>query len=390
MSEKKSKVVVVPCFDYDEERIYTAMKLGIDALGGIGTFVKPSEKILVKPNFLSAKKPEDAVTTHPAVLRAMFKILKEAGCGDVSYGDSPGTSSCKAVAKELGIDLGETYGAKLCDMSTEVKFEFPEGQIATEFYYTKEIAEADAIINICKMKTHCLERITGAVKNVYGFICGMRKAAGHAKFPNATIFARMLTDIHKSRPIRLHIMDGILAMEGNGPANGTPIAMNVLLFSVDPVALDSVFCHLVHLNPEAVPTNSQGQVLGIGYYEPEYIDVILAEMEEGSNAGALTPITMDELVARFGNPAFDVDRAGSRKSLLSRWSDFTTRFTRRPKIDASLCVKCGVCVNHCPVPGKALDFTKGKDKPPVYDYSKCIRCYCCQEMCPKKAIRSRG
>ncbi len=387
MSSEKSKVIVVHCEDYDEERIYSAMKLGIEALGGISAFVQPQEKILVKPNFLSAKKPEEAVTTHPAVLRALFRLLAEAGCADVSYGDSPGTSTCKAVAKELGIDLGETYGAKLCDMSTEVRFAYPEGQEAQEFYFTREVAEADAIINVCKMKTHCLERITGAVNNVYGFVCGMRKAAGHAKFPNATIFARMLTDIHKSRSIRLHIMDGILAMEGNGPANGTPIAMNVLLFSTDPVAIDSVFCHLVHLNPESVPTNTQGQVLGIGYYEADKIELFLAEADD--DLEALAPISMDELVSRFGKPDFDVDRTGSRKSFLSRLSDVATRITRRPRIDASLCIKCGVCVNHCPVPGKALDFTKGKDNPPVYDYGKCIRCYCCQEMCPKKAIKAR-
>ena len=53
-------------------------------------------------------------------------------------------------------------------------------------------------------------------------------------------------------------------------------------------------------------------------------------------------------------------------------------------------MKCGVCVAHCPVPGKAVDFKNGRDKPPVYDYSRCIRCYCCQEMCPQHAIKVKG
>ena len=66
-----------------------------------------------------------------------------------------------------------------------------------------------------------------------------------------------------------------------------------------------------------------------------------------------------------------------------------TRLARRPVIDTSKCVKCGICVNHCPVPGKAVEFKNGKDNPPVYDYKKCIRCYCCQEMCPKHAISAK-
>ena len=379
---EKSKVIIVPCDSYEKEKVYRSVKAGIEALGGMETFLNKSEKILVKPNFLSAAQPEKAVTTHPVVIEAVFRLLQEDGYPCVQYGDSPGHGNCQLAAEKIGLEkVAEQYGVKRANMEEEVRTPFPKGKTAKEFYFAKGITEADAIINVCKMKTHALERVTGAVKNVYGFICGARKAAGHVKYPNASVFARMLADIHRCTDIRLHIMDGITAMEGNGPGAGTPVDMKVLLFSTDPVALDSVFCHMVYLDPQMVPTCVQGQAMEIGVYKKEQIQVM-----EVSTDGTARELDMAEIQKKYGNSRFDVDRAGRKKTFLSRYSDFMTRLARRPVIEKEKCVKCGICVSHCPVPGKAVNFQKGKEHPPVYDYKKCIRCYCCQEMCPKHAI----
>lgn len=379
---KKSRVVVIPCDDYDEEKVYERLKCGLDELGGIGRFIKPEEKVLVKLNLLSAAQPERAVTTHPSVAKAVLRLLNEAGCADVKYGDSPGYGTCESALRMLGIEE-ECFGARMTPMSEAEHVDFPEGMTCKEFDFCKEIVESDAIINVCKMKTHALERITGAVKNVYGFICGYRKAAGHVKFPNATVFARMLADIHRCTKPRLHIMDGIVAMEGNGPGSGTPIPMNVLIVSDDPVAVDTVFCYLVNLDPEIIPTNSQGMRMGIGTDNEDEIEIVLC------GDGEPRTVSKDELFEKYGNASFDVPRGKPRGTFLMRYSGFMTKLARRPMIDKSKCVKCGICVNHCPVPGKAVDFKNGKDNPPVYDYKKCIRCYCCQEMCPKHAISAR-
>lgn len=396
MEKKRSRVVIVPCDSYDEEKVYRAMRSGIDLLGGIGEFAEPQERILVKPNFLSAAAPEKAVTTHPAVIKAMLRILSEAGCENVKYGDSPGHGSCAGAAAKIGLTPENTFGAELADMSEEVCTPFPEGLTAQEFYFAKEVTEADAIISLCKMKTHALERVTGAVKNVYGLICGYRKAAGHVKYPNASVFARMLADIHRCVKPRLHIMDGIVAMEGNGPGSGDPVPMNVLLFSKDPVALDSVFCTLVHLDPELVPTNTQGEAMGIGTYHRSQIEVVVPAAKnvdgeaETKTAGkpnnSFERLNVTSLRERYGNRKFRVDRQGTKRTFLSRYSDFMTSLAKRPVIDKNLCIRCGVCVEHCPVPGKAVNFKNGRNEPPVYDYKKCIRCYCCQEMCPRHAI----
>ena len=380
MKDTKSVVAVIPCEKYDEEQVYESLKRGIDALGGIERFVNKDEKILVKPNLLSAAAADKAVTTHPAVLRGVLRILNEYGCKNVKFGDSPGHGSCEGAVKALGLDESNTFGAMITPMSEEVHTDFPEGIACNEFYFCREVVESDAIINVCKMKTHALERVTGAVKNVYGFVCGYRKAAGHVKFPNDTVFARMLSDIHRYTHPRLHIMDGIMAMEGNGPAAGNPVAMNVLLISEDPVALDTVFCYLVDVDPEIVPTNSQGSSMGIGTDSEDEIDILLC-----SESGAVN-ISRTELFKSYGNPSFDVARNKPRRSFLMEYSGLMTRLSRRPVINKSKCVRCGVCVEHCPVPGKAVDFKNGCDNAPVYDYSKCIRCYCCQEMCPMHAI----
>lgn len=387
-----SKVVVVPCDSYDDEAVYSCMKAGIDALGGIGCFVRQEDRILVKPNFLTPAEADKGISTHPAVIRGMLRILSEAGYPHVSFGDSPGHGSSRNAVARLGLNEDNVFGATIADMSEEVTVQFPEGVECREFHFAREIAEADAIINLCKMKTHMLERITGAVKNVYGFICGHRKAAGHVKYPNDTIFARMLTDIHKCRRPVLNIMDGIMAMEGNGPSGGDMVPMKVMLFSTDPVALDAVYCRLIDLDPELVPTCSQGRELGIGTDRYEDIEMILCEKsgESGSDdVWSCSMISALELFDRFGNAGFKVSRNAPPRSLLSRFSKIMTAFARKPHIDASKCVRCGICVQHCPVPGKAVDFVNGRDHVPQYDYSKCIRCYCCQEMCPQHAIRAK-
>jgi len=414
-----SKVVVVPCSTYEPEKVYEALRAGLNELGGALQFVKADEKILVKPNFLSASEPEKAVTVHPAVLTGFLRILQEEGCTDVSFGDSPAVHSCKAVIHALKLDEMELYGAKTALMTEEVQVKNPSGKTAKSFWFSKEIVEADALIGISKMKTHALTRITGAVKNFYGAVNGRRKALGHVSYPNDSIFSRQLCDMHLLLKPRLHIMDGIMAMEGNGPASGTPTPMNVLILSADPVAIDTVFAWLVNVDPEAVPTCAQGRAMGVGTDRESEIELIVLKSRtdragtgidsdvetgyssdaaktdgdvgagsKGDAAAAYQPVRMTraELFAAYGNGNFDVDRTPVKKGLFAKYSRAMTALASRPKIDPEKCVKCGVCVEHCPVPEKAVRFDNGKDQVPVHDYQKCIRCYCCQEMCPQSAI----
>ena len=374
----KSKVVLLPCGEYDEEKIYSLLKQGLDLLGGVEALIPKEAKILLKPNLLKKAEVEKAVITHPVVVGAFARILRENGYEHIVLADSCGHGTTQTVIRGTGMDTYlEKYHIPAIDYSEGVKTAYPQGIQAKEFILPKELLDQDCVISLSKMKTHALERITGAVKNSYGFVYGFHKAKGHTQYPSADSFARMLIDLNKCVAPKLYVMDGIVAMEGNGPGSGDPVPMNVMLMSTDPVALDSVFSYLIYLKPEMVPTNYHGEKMGLGTWKEEKITLMAPDGE----------ISMADAVKRYGNPDFNVDRTEVRKNIWTRMAGALKIFQKKPYIETDKCVRCGICVQSCPVPEKAVDFRKGKDKPPVYDYRKCIRCFCCQEMCPKKAIK---
>lgn len=375
---EKSKVILIPCESYQEDLVYEGMKAGIGLLGGWDSLIGKDEKILLKPNLVRKAEVERAVITHPVVVEATARLLREAGYEKIGCGDSCGVGSALKVMEGTGMDaVLEKYGIQVEDFGKGSPVKYPEGKVGKEFFLADPVQEADALVNLCKMKTHALERVTGGVKNLYGCISGLHKAQGHTKYSNADSFARMLVDLNmKIRP-RLCIMDGIVAMDGNGPTSGDPVPMKLILMGTDPVAVDSVFCHLVHLKPELVPTNVYGEKMGLGTWREENIRILTPGGE----------ISMAEAVKQYGNPDYRVDRRKQRKNIWNKLDFVMKHFQKKPYVDRERCRKCGVCVEACPVEGKAISFRDGRKKPPVYDYKKCIRCFCCQEMCPYKAIK---
>ena len=170
-------------------------------------------------------------------------------------------------------------------------------------------------------------------------------------------------------------MDGIVAMEGNGPASGDPVPMGAMLLSTDPVALDSVVCALMHLKPELVPTNVQGEKMGLGTWREENIDILTRE-------GIWS---VSQVREHYGKSDYNVNRGKEVKQLWRNIRFIARHFQRKPYIVEKDCIRCGICVEACPVDGKAV--LLNKPNAPVYDYKKCIACFCCQEMCPQKAIK---
>ena len=372
----KSKVAIVDCRKYKRELVDHAVSTAVELLGGWGEFVSPDESIILKPNLLARTDPENACTTHPQVFGAVGRLLKEGGFQNLYYGDSPGNHliGVEQTAEGCGIrQEAETLQIGAANFSEGTQIPFPEGHAADHFVLCKGVLEKDAIINLCKMKTHQLERITGAMKNTFGCVYGFNKGASHARFPNADAFGKMISDLNRLVRPRLHIMDGIMAMEGNGPQSGDPTPMYVILASADPVALDSVFCHLVNLDPELVATNVYGQKYGIGTCRLEEIELLT---EKGL-------VSMEEAFSRWGNPDFNVERDPGFRGQLKSIGFLQPLLDRKPYIKKANCIGCGICVQACPLDEKAIYMKKGK---PAYRYRKCIKCYCCQEMCPEKAI----
>ena len=365
----KARVALVACPDYDPQRVQTALQRGIALLGGVERFVGRNERILLKPNVLTGASPGRNVCTHPAVFAGVARLLLESGA-KVSFGDSPGFGSLAAAAAKAGLAAeARELGVTMADFSTPAQVSFNEALIAKQLVLARAAVEADGIVNLPKMKTHGFMRLTGAVKNVFGCVPGIRKGEYHVKMPRVEHFAAMLVDVCRRLKPRLNVMDGIVAMEGNGPGSGTPRPMKVLLLSDDPVALDAVFCRLVRMPPQHVPTMRPGAESGLGFWADGSIAIL------GDDADSLA--CPDFQVVR--SPAAEMDR--SFPYYLKKW------ITPRPVIDAGLCQKCGVCGEVCPLEPKAVRPPNGDtDRVPVYDYPRCIRCYCCQELCPHGAI----
>jgi uncharacterized protein (DUF362 family)/NAD-dependent dihydropyrimidine dehydrogenase PreA subunit len=321
-------------------------------------------------NLLAGDAPEKCVTTHPSVFRAIAELLVNEGA-TISYGDSPGFGAPYATAKKAGItDVAEEMNIELADFKEGKEVFFEAGKQNKKFFIANGILESNGVISLPKMKTHGLERFTGCIKNQFGCVVGMRKGEFHVKLPSAVDFAKMIVDLNNFIKPRLYIMDGIVAMEGNGPRGGNPKPMNVLLFSTDPVALDATACRLIDLNPVYVPTTVIAYETGAGTYSEEEIEI----------AG-------DELKS-FINTDFVVDRTPVRTAKNKKVVQFlNNRLVPKPFIISEKCTKCGTCVNSCPVEGKAVNWFDGNHlKVPTYNYDKCIRCYCCQELCPESAI----
>lgn len=375
-----SDVALIRCEGYSREKVRKAVAEGIELIGGISSFTKAGEKILLKPNLLAGDQPSRATTTHPEVFRAVAELFQNADAR-VTYGDSPGKGHPERIARQAGIKpVADELGVTLADFKTAVKVSYPNALLAKQLELAAGVAACDGLVSISKMKTHGFTRITGAVKNQFGCIPGLRKAEYHVKMPDIFEFSRVLVDINNYIKPRLYIMDGIEAMEGNGPRGGEPIAMNVLLFSTDPVALDAVFCRLIDLNPLYVPTAALGQESGLGTYKEEDIRLLGHPIEGLIRTDfKATRLKPDRWASARYFPTF-------LKNLVSP----------KPVILKDLCINCGSCVLQCPVTPKAVDWPRAtknnrkksedKDHPPVYNYKHCIRCYCCQEICPEKAI----
>ncbi|MHB8925507.1 MAG: DUF362 domain-containing protein [Coriobacteriia bacterium] len=233
------------------------------------------------------------------------------------------------------------------------------------------VLDADGLVSLAKFKTHGLTRMTGAVKNQFGCIVGMRKGEFHARMPDVDSFCRMLVDLNRAIAPRLFVMDGVVAMEGNGPRSGDPRPMRVIMASDDPVAIDATVARMMALDPMLVGTIRHGQDRGLGTYtDIEYVG---------------------DAVEGFVTPDYNVNRRPLSTTPAMGAGPFVKRFVvPKPVIRAERCTRCGTCVSVCPVMPKAVDWTTPggalDGRPPRYDYSLCIRCYCCQEMCPEKAI----
>jgi uncharacterized protein (DUF362 family)/ferredoxin len=359
-----NKVAIEKVASYDPELVETGLKNLLAPFGGIKAFVRPGERVLLKPNMLSAKPPEAAVTTHPAVLKAVIRLVQGAGAVAL-VGDSPGFGSLRAVARRSGMLAAiEECGAELVEFS-EVQ-EVISGGIFKRFEVAAPYLDADRVINLPKLKTHEMMTLTCGVKNLFGILVGAAKPAWHLQAGfDRELFARVLLELYQIRPPDLTIVDAITAMEGDGPSSGDPRHLGLLLAGVNPVAVDLIAGEIVGIPKKLLFVERQAKTLGLPGSDREQIEISGADPAELHILPFRLPPLSD---VEFGLPRFIKDRL--RKHL-----------TTRPVQIPDRCLLCGICVKGCPpgvirIEGKNLRF----------DYDRCIRCFCCRELCPEAAL----
>jgi len=356
-----TKISLVRCNDYSGERVYDAVKRAVDLVGGIGNFVRPGMSVLLKPNLLSERLPEEAVDTHPEVIRAVGLLVKGAG-GRVKIGDSPGgygknideifeRSGVKEVARQEGFEL----------------VKFTTSKFVKGVPITRQLFESDLVISIPKLKTHSITVLTAGIKNTYGMVTGLYKAECHSKAPMEEDFAKIIAMVYSITRPHLTILDGIVAMEGDGPAAGTPRLMSLVMAGEDAVAIDAACARIIGLEPLDVRVTKIAHEIGLGEADLSRIEI----------AG--------DDIKGFVAPDFKLPQTTPLKTMPRAVLNSIASLIRfKPYINARACKRCNLCKITCPVGAIEIE-----DEYCDIDYALCVRCLCCMEVCPYKAIAIR-
>lgn len=372
MSE--TKISIIDTKTYSESDMQSAVDRHFSLLG-INEIIKPTMRVMIKPNLVMKRSPDEATTTHPSLLRAVVKRLEALGVNDIVIAESPGGlytkpllkgiyDSCKITEAVEGTSAKLNFDTSFSDMGCE---NFEE---VRSFPIITPVHEADFIISLPKLKTHCMTTLSGAVKNLFGTIPGLTKPEFHYRFPEKERFCTMLVDLALTVKPDLTIVDAVDAMEGDGPSAGQKKYMGLTLAATNPFSLDIAMSKTIGLTPESVPTikNSVKRKLNEKY-------TICGDYEK-------EPLVEDFLMPRSKTVDFkDNIPAFIRKPALFVMNKL---FTPLPKVDTKKCVGCGKCAQSCPAKTISIESKKAH-----INYKNCIHCFCCHEMCPVRAISVR-
>jgi uncharacterized protein (DUF362 family)/NAD-dependent dihydropyrimidine dehydrogenase PreA subunit len=373
------KVALLKCTEYDVNILEKKLREGFELLGGeeyLRKLIPQGSKVLLKPNFLSVEQPGSPVITHYAMFVAVVRVIKEYS-NDITFGDSPGFGDPRKAAEKSGLmEVANKYDVKFDDFRDTIHVKLDNSILCKSWDVARAPYEADVVISLPKLKTHAMAYFTGAIKNQFGCISGTQKAGWHTRMPDANNFCKMLLDLNTLVGTSFAILDGIIAMEGNGPKNGSPHKMDTIVMGQSLSAVDSVAVRLIGYNdPLATPTLKEAYDNNWGAVLPEDIEV-LGEAIENMKAKDFK-LTRHGGAFHFSSPA------------VSRF--LTGMLAPSPSLIDDKCIGCKRCEEVCPEQGKVIKMVKKQNNfKPVWDMKQCIRCFCCQELCPVGAIETKN
>lgn len=368
----EKRVFTAACGDYSPDAVRRTAGRMLAAFGGPEAFLKNGRRVVIKPNLLMAREPEGATTTHPEVVEAVAALFVEAGA-TVIIADSPGgpynSLALQRVYRACGMEgAARRSGARLNKDFSSQKVSF-DGYKRREFEILTPVMQADVLISIGKMKTHMLTYFTGAVKNLYGTVPGLTKAAYHSRLPGQQEFCRMLVDLCRCVAPDLSIIDGVEGMDGRGPSGGRVRHAGVLIASRSPFAADLAAMHICGLEPERSPVHTFAAAQGLVPVQYDGLEV----------TGDRVPPLSEPFLPPAGKGAA---RESAINRLPAKWRQPLRRaLVAAPRV-TERCIGCGSCARSCPQ--KAIVIRQGRA---IVDKRGCIRCYCCHELCPVRAIQ---
>ena len=359
---------------YDLETVQAAVDrhfflLGLDAL------VPREGKITIKPNLLMKRRPEDGTTTHPALVEAVIRHIQGISRAKITIADSPGgpytrqalegiyrASGMEETARRTGVSLNLDTG--------NVHVPQPEGRVCKGFDLIVPIAEADFVISVCKLKSHCMTGLSGGVKNLFGCIPGLTKPEFHWRYPEERDFCGMLLDLCETVKPGITFVDAVVSMEGDGPSSGELRETGMTLCGTSAYELDLVLTKVIGRKPEDIPLVDCARERGLCPASADEVPLCGDALRTFPDFRMPRTKTVD-FISSIPRPLRGICQPIIRRYL-----------TPRPKVLRDKCVGCGKCAESCPAHTIAI-----VEKKACIDRTKCIQCYCCHEMCPIHAIQ---
>ncbi len=372
-------VCLAACEDYREPDLDRAIAAALAGVDGWERLFEGDPVVLLKPNLLGPKGPDTAITTHPRFIAAVARAIRRVHDGRLLLGDGPAIGTTTGVARKLGLPpLLAPLDVELVDFTETVSVSGGRGLGPMDL--ARPLVEADRIVNLPRVKTHGQMGLTLAVKNLFGAFIGFEKPRLHLTAGrDYDTFARMLLETAARVGADLHLADGVVGMEGNGPSAGEPRALGLVAAARDPIALDRVLAEVLGFPTASLPVQRVARAEG---HDGAYLDRI-----------ALRGVPIDRFRVADWQPARP---AGMEEIFVPRLLARPLRhqLTTRPDIDHRACTRCGLCAQHCAADALALQPRRRRHPGPTrstqamgLDLDRCIRCYCCQEVCPERAIR---